>query len=517
MNALIVDLTHGGVKIAIELSKLSYFKEIFSYDIYKTLKNKDKNLLKSKNIKLIEEIHSIEKEVKEKNINSNELTIISPVHCPLTSEKIRNNLKTSFNNSSTKYQNFEDEIKNNLNHHEAVRLILAKWKQEARKKNIPIIEVTGVKGKTSTIAMLREILIDSNPLVLSSLSACLYKNGESIELKKNISITPASILETIELAEKKANLEINDLNNEFEFNFHDNFNFNYDSCIFESSLGVTGIGNIGILTNIIENYPIAKNTSNAKEAKEQIFNCDLIVAEREALENYYKKRATEGKKRINTFTLSQNPEINNESNLVVRKVQYGLDKTELNLSFRNIKTIYGKKINGTLKLETFAMGRHHVLNILGVVAAALTLEIDEKVIEEKLNNFKRIKGRSSQKIISGFRIIEEINPGINVKAIESSINMIKDLDAYYIIIGGRYGITCEEINENELATVLNKFILEKKISLILVDELGLEIKNKMEIDVLHIGDPMKAQKIAIEREKNILFIYRSNYSQINKR
>ena len=524
MNALIIDLTHGGVKIAIELSKLSYFKEIFSYDIYKTLKNNEKKLLKTNNIHLIEDISLFENEIKEKNININDFIIISPVHCPLTAEKFRNRLKPR--NNASKKENYqikvenriiEQEIKNNLNHHEAVRLILSKWKLEAEKNHIPIIEVTGVKGKTSSVAMLKEILIDFNPLVLSSLGATLYNNGESIELKENISITPASILETIELAEKISMQKINDSAKIPEFNFHDKFHFNYNSCIFESSLGVTGIGNIGILTNIVENYPIANNTSNAKEAKEQIFNCDLIIAEMETLENFYEKRAIDKKNRINTFTLSQKAELKNDSNLIVDKILYGMDKTELNISFKNIKTIHGNNIKGSLKFETNALGKHHVLNILGVVTAALTLEIDAKIIQEKLNKFKGIKGRSSQKTTNGIRIIEEINPGINVKAIESSINMIKDLDEYYIIIGGKYGITCEEINEKDLATLLNYFIIEKKINLVLVDELGLGIKNKMNTSVLHIDDPIEAQKIAIENKKNILFIYRSNYSQLNKR
>lgn len=510
MKALIVDLTHGGAKIATELSKLNYFKEIFCFDIYKTLKNNEKNLLKSKNITLIKDIPSFKSEINEKNINSSELTIISPVHCPLTSEKIRNNFKLLNNKSDRKYkQDSKEEIKNNLNHHEAVKLILSKWKLEANNNNIPIIEVTGVKGKTSAVAMLKEILIDLNPLVLSSLGACLYKNHEIIELKKNISITPASILETIELAKKIPNPENTSSNNKFKFD--------YNSCIFESSLGVTGIGNIGILTNIVENYPIAKNNSDAKRAKEQIFNCDFIVAESETLDNYYKKKAIENKKRVNKFTLSKDPEIKNDSNLVVNKIKYGIDKTLLKLSFKNIKTIYGREINGSLNIETFALGKHHVLNILSVVTAALTLEINEKIIQGKLNNFKGIKGRTSQKIFNEFKIIEEVNPGINVKAIESSINMIKDLKNYFIIIGGRYGITCEEINEKEVATLLNNYINEKNINLILVDELGFGIKNKMKIDVLHIDNPIKAQEIAIENKKNVLFIYRSNYSQLNKR
>ena len=53
--------------------------------------------------------------------------------------------------------------------------------------------------------MLKEILIDKNPLILSSLGALLYENGVKKTLKQNISITPANIKETIDLAYKIAN------------------------------------------------------------------------------------------------------------------------------------------------------------------------------------------------------------------------------------------------------------------------------------------------------------------------
>ena len=66
------------------------------------------------------------------------------------------------------------------------------------------IEVTGVKGKTSSVFMLKEILIDENPLILSSLGALLYEDEKEFVLKRNSSITPANIKETVDLAYKIA-------------------------------------------------------------------------------------------------------------------------------------------------------------------------------------------------------------------------------------------------------------------------------------------------------------------------
>ncbi|WP_225369974.1 hypothetical protein [Methanobrevibacter arboriphilus] len=139
--------------------------------------------------------------------------------------------------------------------------------------------------------------------------------------------------------------------------------------------------------------------------------------------------------------------------------------------------------------------------------------------------------------------------------------MISDLSDYTIILGGKYGVTCEEIDENSVATLLDNFLDKSKImnkneiskiemnkdkrdeskitqskmnkdemneaeickdtdswfDLILTDDLGIEIEKKMSNNVEVIKNPIEAQKKVISNNKNILFIYRSNYSQINKR
>ena len=67
-------------------------------------------------------------------------------------------------------------------------------------------------------------------------------------------------------------------------------------------------------------------------------------------------------------------------------------------------------------------------NVLGVITTCLSLNIPKEKIIKGLANYKGIKGRTNKKIIENSTIIEEINPGINTKAIEESINMINNLD-----------------------------------------------------------------------------------------
>ena len=106
--------------------------------------------------------------------------------------------------------------------------------------------------------------------------------------------------------------------------------------------------------------------------------------------------------------------------------------------------------------------------------------------------------------------------------------MIKDIDDYYIILGGKYGVTCEEIDEEKLSKFLQEYLITNpKTNLILTDELGKSLENKISLlndenkengfKITFIEDYHEAQNLAIDNNKNILFIYRSNYSQVSKR
>ncbi len=471
MNNLVIDMTHGGVKIAISLAKKE--ETVYAYDIYNTLKSIDKKMLDEYNVKIIDLDYL-------NNLKGN-LKVIYPVHLPLTCEDIKKynpNLNYTF-----------------LTHHQVIKELLKNWGED-----IPKIEVTGVKGKTSCVFMLKEILINKNPLILSSLSMLLYENSVKKTLKENISITPANIKETIDLAYKIANPIC-----EIAAGKCESQNLKkYNCAIFESSLGASGIGNVGLLTNIVENYPIAKNKSDASKAKSQIFNCEIVAIQKETLDEFYKNIKHE---KINTFSLS------NQANVYIKDIKYNLDKTKLSVVYNNVITTNGEVISGEFKVETFAPGKHHVQNVLGVITTCLSLNISKRYIIDGLANYKGIKGRTKKKIIENSIIIEEINPGINTKAIEKSINMINNLDDYYIAIGGDYGITCEEIDENKVSAYLDT--LEYDITL--TGEVGREILKKMNKKVKYLKNFQDIYEQAIHNNKNLLLIYRSDYRKLNDR
>ena len=267
---------------------------------------------------------------------------------------------------------------------------------------------------------------------------------------------------------------------------------------------MTGIGDVGLLTNIIEDYPIAKNRLSASVAKRQIFNCNIVCCEKESLDKYYNNIPH---KKINSFSLDDK-----SANLYASNVDYSLDETTIDLIYNKIKTKNGEVINGKITVKTFAPGSHHVLNDLGVVGTALSLNINENKIINGLKNYLGIPGRTNKKNIENITVIEEINLGINTKAIEASINMLPD-DSYIISIGGDYGITCEEIDENAVVELINN--LDKDI--LLTGEVGRNILNNVDRKIKFISDPAKVYDFAVENNKNLLFIYRSEYKKLSKR
>ena len=473
MNNLVIDMTHGGVKIAVSLAKKG--RSVLAFDIYNTLNDIDQRMLEIYDVHLLNSLDEL-------SGYRGDMRIIHPVHLPLTHSEIMEN------NPDLNYTF--------LTHHEIICEILKDWGDD-----IPVVEVTGVKGKTSAVFMLKEIMIDKNPLILSSLGAKIYENGKEITLKKNISITPANIKETIDLAYKIANPVCKIAEGVVE---SENLK-KYSSAIFESSLGVSGVGDVGLLTNISENYPIAKANSSASKAKRQVFKCDTVACEKESYDKYY---SDVKHSRTNTFSLNDR-----SANLYPESVDYSLDKSEIRVKYSNVKTVNDKNLSGEITVKTFAPGPHHVSNVLGVILTCICLEIDNENIIKGLNNFKGLTGRTNKRSNGDFLIIEEINPGINTDAIKRSIEMIGDINTYVVAVGGNYGITCEEIDETKVANYLDT----TDCNIILTGDVGSSIAKKMTKNVKVIENADDVYDMALKDEKNLLFIYRSDYSKVSKR
>jgi coenzyme F430 synthetase len=454
MKVLVVDMTHGGLSISSEFMKIPDL-EVLALDIYKSMDPLKVEKLKNEGLTFLESLDDIEKH--ENQIGESELMIVAPIHC-----KLDHNIT--------------------MTHHEAVGFLLND------RIDIPVIEVTGVKGKTSVVWMLKEIFKDLNPLVLSSLGVEVVKDDKWKVLKRDISITPASIIEAWKLTE----------------------GIEKGICIFETSLGGTGLADVGILTNLVEDYSIANNSRKASDAKRQIFKSKAVVCEIEC----YNSKYYEFHEKTNTFGNSINSK--NRSNLSASQIEYGIDKTKFQIDIVDFKTSGKYILNESFEVSTFAPAPIHITNVLAAVCASLTIGVSIEKIKEGLNNFKGVKGRTSISQHEGIRVIEEINPGLNVTSIKKSIMMIENMDSVGVIFGGKYGVTCEEIDEKSVSDVLEG--INVNIPLIFIDELGANVKNNLKRNSNYSHDLVSAMEYAVENKlKNILLIYRSNFSDIKNR
>lgn len=472
MKVLVVDTTHGGAILASEFSKKQNF-EVFAWDIYQTLSSDVKSALETQGIQLVNEsfFDDFPQGKLSSSLENSELMVVAPVHCNL-SHPIH------------------------MTHHQVVYYLMKD------RISVPVIEVTGVKGKTSVVAMLKEIYREENPLILSSLGVEVVKDDKEINLQKDISITPASIITAWELAEEFSRRE----------------NYNTGICIFECSLGGTGLADVGVITNIAEDYSISQGKSCASKAKKQMFQSEIVVCDHDSYQKIYSKVLDSHilNQKTNTYSIDK------KSNVTAFNINYGLFETSFQVRVKDLKTREGKIINTSFECSTFAPSEYHLENALSTICSSLSMGTPIEFIVRGLKDFKGLSGRTSirNNYLSGgnrkIRVIEEINPGINVTAVKKAVNMIKEYENPALVLGGSYGVTCEEIDEEALSDFLKG--LDNEILVILTGELGRSMMDKIKDGVIYHSQIDSAVNMAGEYgAKNILLIFRSNYSDLGRR
>ncbi|MBA5942475.1 MAG: hypothetical protein H0M93_04025 [Methanophagales archaeon] len=212
---LVLDPIHGAEIIAEELKALG--KETDIFNPYRRLKKFEQN-------------------APRKRLSKYDL-VISPVHLNPDFEIVK---QISENNIDS------------ISHHEAVKEI-------ARIKNlfegIKVVEVTGTIGKTTVCSLIYQMLRYKTVLLHTSSSTRFRSVADDDEIIfPRISITPANVLKVIEIAAEK--------------------NLKPDIAVFEVSLGLTGIGDTGVITSLKEGNRIAGGMRDESAVIEaSITNC----------------------------------------------------------------------------------------------------------------------------------------------------------------------------------------------------------------------------------------------------
>ena len=411
---LIVDINHGALDVAREYYYLGY-RDIHIWDIYGKLE-RDRSILKKYNdiVKYLKIIP-----YREKPDTSKYQEVVAPIHCPLHCRF------TSF-------------------HYAISEIIREKYGSSIYKR---FIEVTGVKGKTTTTELIHHILSkDYNVFINNS------NRG---------SITPVSVLKNIDRLYEKGVLD------------------NYDLFVFEVSLGITSC-RYGVLINVLENYPIGGGLRDALIAKMS----SMELGERV----YINKRVVEEySNRVGGSIKGNIVEIEVEDVEV-------LSKYPLKYRYRDRVVEFNRGVFGT----------HYIENSVFAIEVSKNF-LDMEDILDRIHSFK-IDGRMSV-VSQDPVVIENINPGLDVKSIDCAIRDFRSVfDGGIVVIGGDLGCTCEEIDTKKLGEVLNKY--RGYFKFILVGSLGRELRRCIEREYIeNLEDIYKRSP-----SENMLIIYRKSIS-----
>ncbi len=403
----VLDLTHGGVVIAQKLKKFDM--SVTAVDVYRTLSPEALIDLENEGIKTSQDA------LKATEFNM----LIAPVHLdsnyPMLKEAINNKIPV-------------------LSHHAAVGQILSRYDL----KDKTLIEITGTKAKTSSAILLAEIL-SKEKRVISHTSRGVEDWSTKKIIRKGLSITPASILTVMDaVLEEGIEPEV---------------------LIFEISLGGTGSADIGVITTISNDYSIANNTGMASDAKRQmIFNAkhgSTLVINNDVLRFF-------GACRRDVNLISFTDSINAACNVYYEDISSKLTK---------IAYYHGKR-QGRITIPEnpdYDITSYKTAFVCAT-AAALAVNIDEKIIERTIREFKGAEGRMKKISLSGRTLIDNSNSGMDIRMAEKALLFSKEQGGRIVmLLGEEAKEVCEGLDPGAVWRFIDKH-MDEFDALILVGE-----------------------------------------------
>ena len=273
------------------------------------------------------------------------------------------------------------------------------------------IEVTGVKGKTSACYLLAQMLHDAGKKVLLHSSrgeGPWTDQGHRIDAK--VSIAPPYIMTLPE--------------------------GDYDVVICEVSLGGSGKADIACITNLVEDYGIAKKSLKASDAKKDIFcpNVNIVLSEEKDFWSQYCDRLTGYGGRVKV--LSQ-PRL--RQGLRVSVDYDGVSEITLDPGYISIQYIDAMD----LALE--------VCHQMG---------IPKDSVLRSLESFKGVPGRGEILEEDGRTVIRERNPGISHLSIGRTLECLKrmdQLDGAMILLDPVSRKVCDKMDKDRIQEVVSSY------------------------------------------------------------
>ncbi|AKB29565.1 UDP-N-acetylmuramoylalanine--D-glutamate ligase [Methanosarcina siciliae T4/M] len=410
----VLDLTHGGIPIAKKLTALG--NEVSGVDVYGTV---DQALLGE-----LEEKYGIRCSKTPLPVSEFDL-LIAPVHLdpayPMLTEA-------------------RSEGKTVLSHHETVGQIL---QADPRLSDIKIVEITGVKAKTSTASLLADMLSRNFKVVLhTSRGLEAWKEGIPFLIHRGLSITPGSILTAIEKS--------------FESGIRPEF------FIFEISIGATGTADLGILTTLSPDYGIANNTSLASDAKLQ-----LVLNARPGstlLLNAGAEKALEAAKGSRAKVLTFKDPLYAETQVklsdapdFVLETAFGTEKDSILHFLRREEELFSVSLCPGYNSSAYRTA------FVAASAAALELGVCREAVVSVLEEFRGLSGRMQEKELNGVALVDNSNSGMDILSAEKALEyaLLKKKDekkgSIILVLGEEASQVCEGLPPVSVQGFLEKF------------------------------------------------------------
>ncbi|HIH74367.1 MAG TPA: coenzyme F430 synthase [Methanosarcina sp.] len=420
----VLDLTHGGIPIAKKLAALG--NDVSGVDVYGTVGPEP--------LAELEEKYGIRCSKAPIPISEFDF-LVAPVHLDPAYSMLAEARAAG---------------KKIISHHEIVGEIL---KEDPGLSGMKIVEVTGVKAKTSTASLLADMLSRRFEVVLhTSRGLEAWKDGVPSLIYRGLSITPGSILIAVEKI--------------FEAGIRTEF------FIFEISIGGTGTADLGILTTLSPDYGIANNTELASDAKLQlILNAKpgstlLINAGAEKALNASK----EIKARVLTFKdpfyadtgvkasgISEVPEVPD----FVLETEKPSSPSEIS-GFTMHFLCRGEEVFSASLLPGYNSSAYRTA-FVAASSAALELGVKVKDIVSVLEQFRGLSGRMQEKELNGVALIDNSNSGMDILSAEKALEyaLLKKKDEkkgnIILILGEEASQVCEGLPPASVRGFIEKF------------------------------------------------------------
>ncbi len=273
-----------------------------------------------------------------------------------------------------------------LTHHEVVGQLA---QQSQILQDALVFEITGVKAKTTTAALLQQAFRDKPLVSLTSRGFEARERGRYVA-KKRLSITPANVLVAL------------DLIHEFELS--------PEVCIFETSLGGTGIGDVNVVTTLSPEYTIAQGHRTSTDAKLQ------MISNAKASSCLIAPSPVTARAPLTC--------INSIGDAGATVYYATTDDREVRIRFDALRRMHGDRVSGELSFKP--TGWYDLLAyrtpFLCFVAAALTARLETAFIERVLSSFTGVKGRLSATVVEHRTLVDNSNSGLDEASVERAVD-----------------------------------------------------------------------------------------------